>query len=77
MKTPSRLMKEDSWETQHHKTDRLTPDSSLPPNADSALSHHRRYHSLVYMSFYQSRPRQNVISVFFSIAEAVHSYSQS
>lgn len=42
----------------------LPPDSILPPNADSARSHQRRHRSLICISCYKSRYRQNLISNF-------------
>jgi hypothetical protein len=45
-------------------TQNRPPDSRLPPSADSARPHHRRHHSLVYISCYQSRHRQTLISNF-------------
>jgi hypothetical protein len=44
-------------------TQNRPPNSRLPPNADSARSHHRLYHGLVYIYCYQSRHHQNLISI--------------
>jgi hypothetical protein len=47
---------------QHqHKTNRLTPDSRLTPNADSARPHHRRHHSMVCVAWHQSCHLQNLV----------------
>jgi hypothetical protein len=40
------------------------PDSRLPPNTDSAKPHHWYHHRLNCISCYQSRHRQNLISIF-------------
>jgi hypothetical protein len=45
-------------------TQNRPPDSRLPPNADSARPHHRLHHGLICISSYQSRHRQNLISIF-------------
>jgi hypothetical protein len=43
-----------------------------------ARPHHRRHHSLICISCYQSRHRQNLISISFSrITRTAHSYSQA
>jgi hypothetical protein len=52
------------------------PDSSLPPNADSATPHHRRHHSPVYTSRYQS-PLLEISFNFFCIVSTAHTYSQT
>jgi hypothetical protein len=46
-----------------------TPDSRLPPNADSARPHHKHHNSLVCTSCCQSRHRQKLISIFFASHE--------
>jgi hypothetical protein len=51
------------------------PDSRLPPIVDSARPYHRRHHSIVCISCYQSRNRQNIILVFPH--RTAHSYSQA
>jgi hypothetical protein len=45
-------------------TQNRPPDSRLQPSTDSARSHHRRHNSLVCISCYQGRHRQNSISIF-------------
>jgi hypothetical protein len=64
-------------QTHQHKTDRLTPDSRLSPNAASSRLRHRCHNSLVWISCNQSRHRQNLISIFFLTARTAHSYSQT
>jgi hypothetical protein len=64
VKTSSRPLEPDSCQTHQHKTDHLTLDSRIYPNADSARPHHRHHHSLVCNSCYQSRCRQNLIYIF-------------
>jgi hypothetical protein len=44
-------------------TQNRPPDSKLPPNAYSVKFHHRRQNSLVRVSCYQSRHRQNLILI--------------
>jgi hypothetical protein len=50
-------------------TQNRPPDSRLPPNADSTRPHRRSYHSLVCISCYQSRHRQNLITAFPTLHE--------
>jgi hypothetical protein len=69
MKTSSRRLKPDSRQTHQHKIDRQTPDSrqtQTPPDP-----HHKRHHTLIYISCYQSRHRQNLISIF-SVSQERH-----
>jgi hypothetical protein len=48
---------------QNTSTQSRPPNSRLSPNADSARAHHRRHHSLVCISRYQSRHCQNLILI--------------
>jgi hypothetical protein len=67
VKTSSRRLKPVFCQTQQHKTVRLTPYSILPPNADSVICHCRYQNSLVCISCYHNRHRQNLIPIFYAL----------
>jgi hypothetical protein len=61
VKLSSRRLKPDTSQKDRGWTNSLTPYSRFPPNTDSAKPRHRRRHSLVCISCYQSHLRQNLI----------------
>jgi hypothetical protein len=64
VKTSSLRLKTDFFRTHQHKTDCLAPDAKSPHNANSGRPHHRRHNSVIYISCYQSRHRQNLCLMF-------------